>query len=159
MLQCEDCGYNCKTKHSFTRHICIKKQDYSKTKIPLERNTQRNFFVDRDAERKSSLNNPNIQSFKCQICLFTVCFSSLDDLTVHMRNRHPIQFAAQNKNLKCDLCDYSTASKSNLESHMVVHSNIKPFKCTFCDYSCKRDYELTHHLRNHTEVIEVKCEL
>ncbi|XP_055309659.1 zinc finger protein OZF-like [Sitodiplosis mosellana] len=50
------------------------------------------------------------------------------------------------RRLECDICGYSGIQKSNLRTHMQIHTGGKPFKCSIC---CK-SFTANAHLRNHS---------
>ena len=56
----------------------------------------------------------------------------------------------EEKPLKCDMCPYSSALKSNLIHHMRSHAGEKPFKCDMCPYSAAQKRNLILHMRTHT---------
>ena len=49
---------------------------------------------------------------------------------------------------KCDLCNYCTKFRCNLEKHKRNHSIERPYKCDLCDYSARQPYTLKKHERN-----------
>ena len=57
------------------------------------------------------------------------------------------QFIKGNKPFKCNICDYSCSTKSDLNRHVAsVHEGKKPFKCDICDYSSSRKGDLIKHV-------------
>lgn len=34
---------------------------------------------------------------------------------------------------KCELCPYASMSQRHLETHMLIHTDEKPFHCKLCD--------------------------
>lgn len=49
----------------------------------------------------------------------------------------------------CPSCDLKFPKQSELQSHLVVHSNSRPFKCKFCGSRCKRKSDWLRHMKNH----------
>lgn len=41
---------------------------------------------------------------------------------------------------KCDLCPYASVSQRHLESHMLIHTDEKPYQCEQCDQVNKLTY-------------------
>ena len=53
----------------------------------------------------------------------------------------------------CDLCNYSTLYRHDMESHQKKHSWNQKFKCPRCSYSAKRQGFIDQHLmRDHLNV-------
>ena len=54
------------------------------------------------------------------------------------------------KPFKCDICDYTSSGKNNMDKHVAaVHEEKKPFKCDSCDYQCS----LKIHMKTHSHCI------
>lgn len=50
---------------------------------------------------------------------------------------------------QCDLCEYESNLKSNLEKHRQYHLNKSTHQCNRCSYSVSTSYRLTLHRKNH----------
>lgn len=48
---------------------------------------------------------------------------------------------------KCHICGKEFSRPSTLKTHIVVHSQAKPFKCTYLD--CNKSYNVKSNLRRH----------
>jgi len=59
---------------------------------------------------------------------------------------------------KCGQCSYSTASKTNLTTHLITHEEEKPYKCEECDYSAAQKGHLTRHKMKHSGEKPLKCD-
>jgi NAD-dependent SIR2 family protein deacetylase len=61
----------------------------------------------------------------------------------------------------CDLCDFSSYYRSDLETHSkAVHLGKKEFMCDICDKAFSRNGVLTKHVnRIHKELKNYSCEL
>lgn len=60
------------------------------------------------------------------------------------------------------VCPYPNCQKSfprphGLKSHMVMHSNIKPFKCPYCPLAMRRNHDLRRHMRLHSGSKPFSC--
>jgi uncharacterized C2H2 Zn-finger protein len=51
------------------------------------------------------------------------------------------------KCFKCDLCAYASISQRHLESHMLIHTDQKPYQCDQCD-QCFRQKQLLRRHQN-----------
>ncbi|KAI9099319.1 hypothetical protein DFS34DRAFT_566483, partial [Phlyctochytrium arcticum] len=45
-------------------------------------------------------------------------------------------------------CNKVFTRRFNLQSHELVHSNLRPFKCDLCDGSFRRKFDLRRHMRS-----------
>ncbi|XP_078380928.1 PR domain zinc finger protein 12-like isoform X2 [Oculina patagonica] len=59
--------------------------------------------------------------------------------------------------LKCTLCRRGFNSRSNLRSHMRIHTLEKPFQCKYCKKSFSQSSTLRNHTRLHTGEKPYKC--
>lgn len=50
-----------------------------------------------------------------------------------------------NKPFQCNVCEYSSKSKSNFTIHMRTHTGEKPFACSECDYRTSQKGNLRIH--------------
>jgi len=64
----------------------------------------------------------------------------------------------EEKPYKCEECDYSAAQKGHLTRHKMKHSGEKPFKCDQCGYSARAKYDLTRHKMKHSREKPYKCD-
>ncbi|XP_006818764.1 uncharacterized protein LOC102809338, partial [Saccoglossus kowalevskii] len=59
----------------------------------------------------------------------------------------------------CDICGFAFTQKGNLTRHYKTHTNEKPFKCSVCPYEARRRDALLAHMVTHTEDKRYVCEL
>ncbi|XP_044747507.1 zinc finger protein 711-like isoform X6 [Coccinella septempunctata] len=85
------------------------------------------------------------------------CGSSSKD-----RNKKKVKSIHSNiKNHKCDLCDYFTSKKWDLQKHVnCVHLNIRRHKCHLCEFASYEKQKLDVHIKCvHLKIKENKCHL
>jgi hypothetical protein len=51
--------------------------------------------------------------------------------------------------LRCELCTYSTTSRSNMDRHYRAHVNDRPYVCPICPYKSSRSDDLRKHMLRH----------
>lgn len=59
--------------------------------------------------------------------------------------------------MKCTICFRGFNSRSNLRSHMRIHTAEKPFQCKYCRKSFSQSSTLRNHVRLHTGEKPYKC--
>lgn len=70
------------------------------------------------------------------------------------RRPNPTKKKPVEKKFKCDQCMYSTAFKSRLKEHGMVHSTEKPFQCDICKVRMSYRHSLKKHsLRLHNVIL------
>lgn len=55
-------------------------------------------------------------------------------------------------NFCCPNCDLKFSKQSELQSHLVVHSALRPYVCKVCGSKCKRKSDWLRHMKNHKEI-------
>ena len=58
---------------------------------------------------------------------------------------------------KCEICDFAANYKSQLVTHMRIHTTVKPFKCSECEYSAAHKVTLVRHMATHTGIKPFRC--
>ena len=48
-------------------------------------------------------------------------------------------------------------SKSNLNSHLEIHTGVKQYKCNICEKAFTRKSDLNSHLEIHNDVKQYNC--
>lgn len=59
--------------------------------------------------------------------------------------------------MRCVICHRGFNSRSNLRSHMRIHTLDKPFACRFCNRRFSQSSTLRNHVRLHTGERPYKC--
>jgi uncharacterized C2H2 Zn-finger protein len=86
---------------------------------------------------------------KCSLRLTTE-----QNLMMHLEKYHnQVDF----KSSQCPKCQKSCTSISDLEKHLLTHTEEKPFKCLQCQRSFARSSTLNSHLKTHTGEKLFKC--
>lgn len=105
--------------------------------------------------------------FQCELCP-TTC-GRKTDLRIHIQKLHtadePIKCKRCNNSFpdrytyklhakthegekcyRCDVCPYASISARHLESHLLIHTDQKPFVCTDCNQSFRQKQLLKRHI-------------
>nr|XP_057920076.1 PR domain zinc finger protein 12-like [Doryrhamphus excisus] len=97
-----------------------------------------------DEEQQKKSRNDDSQSCE-SICSPPSCSSSSAS-SVHTSGR-----------MRCVICHRGFNSRSNLRSHMRIHTLDKPFVCRFCNRRFSQSSTLRNHVRLHTGERPYKC--
>ncbi|XP_052097213.1 uncharacterized protein LOC127732187 [Mytilus californianus] len=81
---------------------------------------------------------------KCKICHQTL--KTENTLSYHMKTKHDETYQ---KNVSCEYCGKLFWCKSELDKHLRVHTNERPYLCHICSSS----FKTTGNLRNHQRAI------
>ncbi|XP_045779719.1 zinc finger protein 271-like [Maniola jurtina] len=116
------------------------------------------------ATENNSITFPEKELFICDVC--RKMFKQKSLLIKHIQTHNQVKYECKTVNMQrstalkpyaCDLCEYKSASKSNLRAHMRTHTGEKPFTCNLCNYTANS--HLVRHLRTHTGEKCYSCNL
>ena len=140
----------------------------------------REFLRKYDMQRhKNNIHGENNAEFKCHKCEYknaqkvnveshikrvhvlvscNQCDYKIDDkfkLKDHLKNVHEID----DRMFKCELCDFATFKKQNLDSHVdCVHKKLKNFPCDICGKKFGEKSKMRAHVKRvHQKVECYKC--
>lgn len=87
-------------------------------------------------------------SEKDMICPYEGCAytcSHKDYLAKHVNNQHKID-----RPYECEICGYAAGQRSNLDTHMLTHTTLKPFVCDWpgCTYASAQKSALKPHYKS-----------
>jgi len=90
----------------------------------------------------SSVNGGDRKMFRCNIC---------DELfeTEDARAKHSLVHVNRSSSLDCHLCGKQFRHRTNLSTHMIVHSGIKPHQCHICMRRFTQKVNLQRHMHIH----------
>lgn len=85
---------------------------------------------------KKHIDNMHLRRLMCDLC--PKVYSKMNDIRRHITDIHG------NRRFACNVCDYETQEKGNLEKHKLIHGD--KVECPVCN---KRVSLLREHLRTH----------
>lgn len=88
--------------------------------------------------------------------IFSFSFSSSEE-PIYKFSQERVKNNVVPGRLKCTLCRRGFNSRSNLRSHMRIHTLEKPFQCKYCKKSFSQSSTLRNHTRLHTGEKPYKC--
>lgn len=83
----------------------------------------------------------HINNYKCSMCDMTCTRPAA--LARHIRHRH-----MNERPYKCNLCEYASCSKQNLETHLITHCSEKLMACDECSFRCRSMASLDKHIND-----------
>lgn len=84
--------------------------------------------------------------------------SSTEELNKILSYKHKTQGKLGRRSYKCPYCDkIFLRASSELQKHMWIHENVKPFKCPICPYACRSKNNLQAHMLRHTKDKPFSC--
>jgi len=169
LFTCADCGTSFTRKHSLEyhmhthtgtepekKHICdvCQKKFYSKTDLTRhmrvhsgERPFECKYCSKQFSQRSNVVSHERTHThsdvkalYQCKLC--TMCFKSNVQLKRHELRVHDI-----GQCYRCTQCDAVFPFKSSLESHLVSHTEARPYICPDCYFCSNYRYSFTHHYR------------
>ena len=93
-----------------------------------------------NVNQKSRTNSGALLLYPCIFC--EKKFSCSSSLMYHVRSTHTGE-----KMLKCDQCEYETASTSAFKNHARTHNGQKPFQCHICEKAFSQLSNLKRHVQ------------
>ncbi|XP_042613162.1 PR domain zinc finger protein 12-like [Cyprinus carpio] len=82
---------------------------------------------------------------------------SADDSQVCDAASSSLSSSSSSSRMRCVICHRGFNSRSNLRSHMRIHTLDKPFVCRFCSRRFSQSSTLRNHVRLHTGERPYKC--
>lgn len=145
-FSCPFCKKGFRRKISIDKHLrdknFIEKLSSKRWRKPIQCETCGKIFSDKfemssHFARVHETNKPN----KCEKC-------GKSFATQKLLNRHNISHGP--KNHMCQVCEKTFLQKSQLESHMETHQQVKKYKCEICPKTFSHKRVLAAHILQHS---------
>ncbi|CAG2239049.1 KRAB [Mytilus edulis] len=180
-IKCKLCKKGYKKQHGLSQHLRLTHKTYcihceqnmsSVDELKEHLNKTHNIFASEDGSfrygckicGKTFANGHKLKAhqyvhnihppLKCSICHQTL--KSEKTLSYHMKTKHN---EAYQKNVSCEYCGKLFWCKSELDKHLRVHTNERPYLCHICSSSFKTAGNLRNHQRaiheNHFWICDV----
>jgi hypothetical protein len=146
--------------HVIGRGFKKKKNDVTKSKLLTSESTEGAKEAEKkpsaDSKTVSATENMNIKMSggnvqECSLCPFTS--SNPSEVLKHERTAH-----LKKKFYRCSKCNYVTHMKARYTKHVKYHS-MPMIKCDLCDFRTPYKWNLDRHYKNHTGDGAYRCAL
>ncbi|XP_076809836.1 uncharacterized protein LOC143452669 [Clavelina lepadiformis] len=148
-FKCNMCPFSCVNKSDLTTHLFV----HSTTKEWQCPKCQRSFKHRRNMvahERTCQGLDESGKPKKAEAPEECICKICKKKLSNKRNLDKHLEIHMDVKPFVCDLCGHSTRLKESLIMHKRLHTGEKPFKCDQCDYSTPDKSSLRRHKRRHT---------
>lgn len=135
-----------KASHFNTDYVCCGCNSVFSTEEQLDDHMTK--FYKSAEESSSVIKN---ESLKCVICEKT----PKSRLLLH---RHLLVHTDRKRTFICDTCGGGFYNKKELNQHLFVHTDVRPYKCEVCNFSFKIKHELKKHVSIHFGPKRFACE-
>ncbi|XP_031636115.1 zinc finger protein 239-like [Contarinia nasturtii] len=83
----------------------------------------------------------------------------VDSVNDTKRRNAVVNQRSKSKKHKCDVCEYSSEYKSDLNRHLLKHTGEKPFGCDYCPKRFTSKQNLCSHQKVHVEEFLFHCDV
>lgn len=185
LLQCGHCEYRTSDTHSLKRHSVLHQEKryryqcphcdllylrihslYRHIKIAHTQQERNWHFCSKDGcdyktlqlshlKRHYSTVHSTHREYECPVCEKT--YKLREHLHRHMKTDHSGSSPSDQRKFQCDFCEYRAKTEGLLESHLMIHTGVKPFTCDICNLSFRQRSTLQQHRYTHTGERPYKC--
>lgn len=152
IYECPNCLYASKHFQKLLRHTKMVHGSTEGVEVPENTRGSKKRQIDDDEEIGSSpvdSDDENSYAFKCEMCAYSA--KNRGQLSKHEREEH-----AKAKHFKCGKCTYTTNIKARFTKHTKYHS-MPMIKCEMCDFRTPYKWNLDRHCKNHNGSGAFKC--
>uniref|UniRef100_A0A2M4CRC1 Zinc finger protein 865 n=1 Tax=Anopheles darlingi TaxID=43151 RepID=A0A2M4CRC1_ANODA len=102
---------------------------------------------------EETLEPENTVGMKVEIVDDTIASSNVTD----HRSYSKVGSSSHKDSYTCEVCLKTFSTKGNLKSHLILHTNQRPFACELCGVKFAKKGNYKVHLARHSSVRSVKC--
>lgn len=144
-FRCHICPKTFKTRNCLQIHMqACHDETMEEEKLLCEICTKQ---LTKKAMRRHLLSHSGMKNFACKQCEFKTYSES--ELKIHTKRMHEEKLPESERPFGCDQCSKEFMIKSDLDSHLAVHSSERPFECDMCDKKYSRKSGLDYHMLCH----------
>ncbi|KAJ6635989.1 Zinc finger protein [Pseudolycoriella hygida] len=153
-ITCKDCNktfigdkqYTYHLKHTHTNALNVVKDSSEDEEV---------FTTKGDSSNEDIAEDFNFDTVECTSVACDICGRLFPDISAVIR--HSKTHTNEGKRFFCSVCNSGFNKKTNLEFHLRIHTNERPYKCEQCPKSFAHVSGLNCHRRVHTGERPYKC--
>ena len=127
VYQCRECWYSTNDPNCYRGHMGIHSNWRPHKCMSCSFSCKRRYSLRR---HQKTVHASGRKLLQCPLCSYVNVNEHL--ITSHYKTQH-----GRTRLYSCDVCDYKSYTKRNLELHSVIHSSDRPHKCSECAYTAK----------------------
>lgn len=150
IYECPNCLYASKHFQKLLRHTKMVHTETKTNKTSKKTEELKSETEDEELDEEeeyTSISDPKV--FKCSVCAFSA-------KTRALLNRHEREEHIKTKFFRCTKCTYVTHMKARFTKHVKYHS-MPMIKCDMCDFRTPYKWNLDRHCKNHNGRGTFRC--
>ena len=155
-FRCHFCDKNFELEKLLMNHMKSEHENaelHSCEKCPYQ-NSKRS-LLNLHIKRQHVSPQENAKNFPCHICgiKFKIKSNLMKHQKTHEENRQELTCQEPD-------CGFKASFKSDLDRHMLKHSDVKDLSCRECEFKCKRKSDMSRHQKlTHENLPFLECDL
>ncbi|KAG7298357.1 hypothetical protein JYU34_017972 [Plutella xylostella] len=184
LYKCDECFSYYKEKHTFKNHVYIHCEQHTEAKKTAPKTHKcgecGKAYPDSKMLKYHMMGHTGVRPFQCLYCGkgFRTDVQRRTHTRIHTNERpfvckhchlgykqstdlkkHSCKVVKKEKIFECELCDKKFKLQLSLATHMLIHSDFRPYPCKLCDHAALTAGALKSHvIHKHTTETPFRCE-